>query len=293
MIAGVHNGLVGSLAGGLADILHTGIATVEGGIHQVFMLVAAAVNVEGVNAVVVEYAKQLDAVFQGSAAGNLVVHGDTVDNGHILAGAALDGFKHFNGETGAVLGAATVFVFSLVPQGREELVYYVAHVAVNFDCIKACGGGNLSGQLPGLHDVLYLLDSEGAAEDVGIVNGGYGGGRKGSAFALAGVGVTSGSAGKLGNGLCTIAMDALGKSGQMGNDALAVKVHSVNTLCHFRSQVLGGRDYSTDTTLGALFKIPCKCVRARTVHSGGIGSHGRHDQSVLYLHFANAEGSKQ
>ena len=82
--------------------------------------------------------------------------------------AALQCLQDLQRKARTVFIAAAVFVFTLVPQRGEELIYDISDVAVHLDRVIAGVRGDLSGQLPGLHDLFDLFDGEWTAENLGI-----------------------------------------------------------------------------------------------------------------------------
>ena len=194
VVAGVEDGFVSRLTCGVAHILHAGVAAVKGGVHKVGVLIAAAVNIECVNTVFAENLNEALAVLKRSAAGDAMIHGDAVNNGHIVARASLDGLQDLQRKARTVFIAAAVFVFTLVPQRGEELINDISDVAVHLDRVIAGVRGDLSGQLPGLHDLFDLFDGEWTAENLGIEHRGNCGRGERNAAALTGVRVAAGAA---------------------------------------------------------------------------------------------------
>ncbi len=112
------------------------------------MLIAAAVNVECVNSVFAEDLDKPLAVLERSASGDAMIHRDAVDNGHVVARAALDRLQYLDRKTCSVLVASAIFVLTLVPQRSEELVDYISNMTVDFDRVIARVCCNLGRELP-------------------------------------------------------------------------------------------------------------------------------------------------
>ena len=80
--------------------------------------------------------KKLQGVFQGVAAFNKFVSGNTEGNGNPFTYAGTNGLYDKTGKAGSVFIRSAEFICTLVVQGRKELIEQIRVTAVDFDHVE-------------------------------------------------------------------------------------------------------------------------------------------------------------
>lgn len=228
----------------------------------------------------VQHPEDGDAVLQRAAAGDAVVQGEAEDHGEVAAGAPVDGVDYVRGETGAVFGRAAVFVCTLVPDRGEELVHQVADVSMYLDRVEAGVAHEPGAVFPELHHLCDLFDREGVALDFRVPHPGVFGGGDGQLPVYL-VGVASGAAGKLHDGLAAVGVEPFREAARGGNNVVVVPGVAEDALAQLGVEVALTADDHTGTAAGALLIIRNLVFRKGAVPVRHKRTHGRHDDAVL------------
>ena len=294
MVAGVDDGVGDVLAGLFADIGHAGFAGVAGGEDVVHRLVAGRVDVESVDAALVEHVEYLHALLDGAPAGEAVVKADAVGDGEVGADDGADGVHGLHREAAAVLKAPAVLVLAVVPDLAHELVHQVAGVGVDLDAVEAHENGVLRGDLPVLHHLVDLVHGEGAADHAGVVEARVLGRGDGHALADLGHAVAAGAAGELGEYLRAPAVHALGELGAARDALVAGEVQRAAALgALLVDEVSAGVD-EADAAFGALLVIAQAALGLHLVDGGrGEGAHAGHAYAVADTALVDVDGAPE
>ena len=145
---------------------------------------------------------------------------------------------------------------------------------------------------PELHHLCDLFDREGVALDFRVPHPGVFGGGDGQLPVYL-VGVASGAAGKLHDGLAAVGVEPFREAARGGNNVVVVPGVAEDALAQLGVEVALTADDHTGTAAGALLIIRNLVFRKGAVPVRHKRTHGRHDDAVFDLHPAYLEWCKQ